>query len=219
MKIKLDSIEVERSIRIDSLSKQKPILDNDINLLINKMEGSAQDDVLMIWKYVNSLDYCHEGLSKGIYLVHPFRVASLYVGLSDDSEINGIKLALSHNLLEVTDMNIESLTQEVGDELANNIKLLTVHRELQWDWKYKSNYYESIFNSVKYVKQIKVLDKLDNLFLLCLNRSEETREKYLYEVEKWIMPMAIEVLPDIQSYLSDLIKENRQLGYLPNEFF
>ena len=53
------------------------------------------------------------------------------------------------------------------------IKKLTVDRPRQWDWDYKRNYYEQISISSE-MSVVKVLDKLDNLYLLSNNPNRES---------------------------------------------
>ena len=48
-----------------------------------------------------------------------------------------------------------------------------MNRELQWDFDYKKLYYQSIRDAGRAVMIVKIFDKLDNLFLLHLNKNNE----------------------------------------------
>ena len=64
------------------------------------------------------------------------------------------------------------------------------------------------------MRQVKVLDKFDNLFLLGLNPSAAIRAAYLADIEHYVVPMAQEVLPDLVLYIGSLIDDCRDIGYL-----
>ncbi len=173
------------------------------------------ESVGQAWQYARSLDYHHEGLSKKAYLAHPLRVALLYLDLVSDYDSLGLRLALLHNVLEVSGMPEDKLIQDLGQRLAGAIEILTVDRSLQWDDEYKEVYYQRISKSALYAQQVKVLDKLDNLFILCLNPSDEIRGRYLREIERWVLPMSRCALPEISDYIVGLIENNRHVGHAP----
>ena len=91
---------------------------------------------------------------------------------------------------------------------------MTVDRILQWDKSYKRDYYERIRSASIECRVVKIIDKLDNLFLIGINPDEEVRDKYLLEIEQYILPMAKIDLPDVFTYLKDLIAESRHLGFI-----
>jgi len=172
-------------------------------------------NLVKAWEYAQGLDYHHPGQSKEIYLAHPLRVATLYLQMVRPAEEKGAMTGILHNALDVSSVRFDELTKTVGTEVANAIAMLTVDRERQWDNDYKSAYYEKIENGPEFVRRIKILDKLDNLFLLCLNPSDEIRDMYLNEVDRWLIPMTKTALPEITDYLCELVNHNRRSGHKP----
>ncbi|MGF1679614.1 MAG: GNAT family N-acetyltransferase [Candidatus Methylacidiphilales bacterium] len=155
-----------------------------------------------------SLQYCHIGLSPQAYLVHPARVAVLYLEACDPPCVEGLWLALWHNVLEVSEEGERALEQ-LSPAVADAVRCLTVDRSLQWDAQYKNQYYDRIQCAPVWVGQIKVLDKIDNLYLLAENPDAEVRTKYLQEIEQHIMPLAREVLPQVIDLLNRLLACNK----------
>ena len=86
---------------------------------------------------------------------------------------------------------------------------MTVDRNRQWDWGYKDNYYRKISTS-KEMSIIKVLDKLDNLYLLSDNPSKKIKLLYLYEIEKFVLPLASTFIPKLVDNINSLVSFNRQ---------
>jgi hypothetical protein len=101
-----------------------------------------------------------------------------------------------------------------GSRISNQIDLLTVDRDLQWNMDYKENYYKRLMKSPISARIVKILDKLDNLFLLGLNPDASLREKYLLEVENFILPMAMVSLPNLTIYIRDLVANCRETGFI-----
>ncbi len=60
---------------------------------------------------------------------------------------------------------------------------------------------------------VKIFDKLDNIFLLGLNRNEDVRVKYLAEIETFVLPMVARDVPELSAYFEQLVTEARQLGF------
>ncbi len=208
-----DTIENERLSRFAFLRKP----DDSVALKFNARaaELDLSESINSALAYAIALDYHHEGLSKQAYFAHPLRVAMMYLDVSTDCNLQGVKLALLHNVLEVSRLSLDTLTHNLGIEIARSIDVLTVNRSLQWDVAYKDDYYRRISESPTFVQQVKVLDKLDNLFVLCLNPSNEIREKYLGEIERWILPLVHQALPLLDNYFAGLVKTNRKIGHIP----
>ena len=57
---------------------------------------------------------------------------------------------------------------------------------------------------------IKVLDKLDNLYTLSDNPNKKIKLLYLYEIEKFLLPLARTFLPKTVDVINNLISFNRQ---------
>ena len=90
---------------------------------------------------------------------------------------------------------------------------LTVDREQQWDEDYKNTYYKKIENGPIEARVIKIIDKLDNLFILGVNPNEEIKIKYLKEIEKHVLPLAYRTTPKIYSYMKELVDDNYKSGF------
>ena len=211
--IALGSIENERSRRIRFLRNVDGSTVAEFEQRVKQLD--LEKTVRQAWQFARSLDYHHEGLSKDAYLAHPLRVALLYLDLVGDIDPLGLKLALLHNVLEVSGMPPDALARELGRQLAQAIEVLTVDRSQQWDDDYKESYYRRIAESPLFVRQVKVLDKLDNLYILCLNPSDEIRGRYLREIEHWVLPLSRDAIPEISNYISDLVEDNHIVGHIP----
>lgn len=167
--------------------------------------------------FARGIEYEHPGQSKAMYLAHPMRVTSLYLRFVDSPAWQGVVTSLIHNVLEVGDVDEASVRGAFGEEVALALRTLTVDRTRQWDASYKSGYYDDIAASPPWVGQVKVLDKLDNLYLICLNPDDEVRRRYLDEIEKWIVPMAVDLVPGATESIQHLLKDSRQIGHRPLE--
>ena len=60
---------------------------------------------------------------------------------------------------------------------------------------------------------VKVLDKLDNLFMLGLNPNDEVRDRYLEEIKEYIVPLAKKMDDDLAVYIEKLIVYNKNVGH------
>jgi len=92
---------------------------------------------------------------------------------------------------------------------------LTVNRKHQWDLQYKYEYYLALNRNPQNCRIVKILDKLDNMYLLDLNDNELIKRKYLEEIEKYILPMTQADIPELYSYFETLF--NFQNSKLKNE--
>lgn len=214
----LNTISNERTARIAFMKSPDSAVLDDFNNKLGKLSALANVSVISeAWGYAQTLDYQHPGQSKEFYLAHPLRVATLCIQLVEPASINGVVTSLLHNIQELSNVKEGAISELFGSEVASAITLLTVDRDLQWDDGYKNKYYKSISNADLFVQQVKILDKLDNLFLLCLNPSNEIRTKYLREIEKWLLPMSEDAMPTLTSYIHELIINNREIGHMPLE--
>jgi len=196
----LGKIENERQKRINFLNSPKYKYINEI-----KKKNSAFD-------FVDSLEYKHPGLTKIGYLAHPYRLTSIYKSYCKWN-IEGIVLAALHNVLEVSDVNPLLIIEKFGQNTYDAINVLTVDRKLEKDMQYKKEYYERIFSSKKYVGQIKIIDKLDNLFTLCLNKDDNSREEYIKEINIFLLPKIEAYVPNLKQYFELLIDDCITIGY------
>lgn len=204
-------IDQQRSIRIAQLRQPEP--EKLRNLLELKLAAAGISDAEHWIDFAFGIDYKHVGLSSPTYLMHPLRVAILNLESVEFPSKDGFVLALFHNILEVSTLTLPRLKELFGKTIAESIETLTVDRTRQWDWSYKQSYYNGILQSEDSVGQVKIVDKLDNLYTLFLNPDAQIRDKYLAEVERWIIPMAEQLLPAVVNLLIDLTKETRNREY------
>ena len=207
-------IQAERESRLRLVKAPDVVLDLEAEFR-TRMHGRAHYEVAhQAWQFANQLDYHHPGLDKSVYLMHPLRVAQMYVSMSGQPVAEGVVTALLHNVLEVSGSHAGDIVKHTGEHVAKALALLTVNRDLQWNDDYKKAYYQNICDSELYVRQVKAFDKLDNLYLLCLNPSEQIRHMYLREIEKWIIPMVEKDLPQISAYFYAVYENSVRVGFL-----
>ena len=205
----LDTIEKEKIRRIKDLqnpSKNFSLLIEDFSILGSKED---QKKIYDFYNLLLSFEYSHSGLDKLAYMAHPIRVARLYISYCQNFCMKTLKLALAHNLVELTGIHKKDNLPISLKPIYHMIQILTVDRNRQWDWGYKDNYYRKISTS-KEMSIIKVLDKLDNLYLLSDNPSKKIKLLYLYEIEKFVLPLASTFIPKLVDNINCLVSFNRQ---------
>jgi (p)ppGpp synthase/HD superfamily hydrolase len=211
--IELQPIEVERERRIQGRSLTAAEVDAQLEQVLAPFAGTALGTRAHdAYEFAKRLDYDHPGLSAAAYLAHPVRVASLASRLIRPREDESVVLALLHNVFELSSVSPAQIAAGFGAPIAKAIEVLTVDRTRK-DREYTVGYYRGICDMPRYVRMIKVLDKLDNLFILCLNPDDEVRRTYLADIETFIVPMAAADQPDLVPYLHELIGDCRVLGH------
>ena len=211
----LDEFGIERQRRIQGLLESDPhalvLWRRAISTLVN---DSDQARLSYAFDFASALKYRHIGLTSDIYFSHPLRVAGLAVLISDKQDVETGILGILHNVLEVSDVSLSKLSATFGNAIAEQIKILTVDRELQWDFSYKTNYYNQLMQGPLSARIVKIVDKLDNLFVLGLNPDASVRSKYLKEIEEFIIPMTATSLPAVTSYMRALVKDCSATGFI-----
>ena len=212
--VSLGTIAVERKRRLQSRDNQG----SEAEQVLVQALSTANAAVLatrakMAYEFAKSLEYGHPGLGASSYLAHPVRVADSMIALAKPLVEDGVVLALLHNVFEHTTVSHETISQRFGVQIAEAIRILTVDRT-PTDPDYTFRYYQRLERAPLWVRQVKVLDKFDNLFLLGLNPSAAIRAAYLADIEHYVVPMAQEVLPDLVLYIGSLIDDCRDIGYL-----
>jgi len=211
----LESIEIERARRLKGL---KVVDTNALHLWnkVLKLLGTNNDksEILKAYSFAKKIDYKHEGLNPDIYFAHPLRVASYSFLHVQPNNLDILIIGLIHNIFELSNYSRDDIQTLFGEKIKNQISNLTVNRALQYDSKYKYEYYRNIINGPFEARVVKVFDKIDNLFTLSLNPDDSVREKYLKEIEEYVLPMAKRDLPLIFDYISELVRFNYKVGYL-----
>ena len=210
----MQSIECERNFRLDYLlSNNLDYLTNLEEKVLSLLDQTKYKVVKKCLEFSKKIEYNHPGQTKNIYLAHPYRVACIYKDIVGDYVFEGIVLSLLHNIYEISSVNSKECKKHFGDNICSGIEILTINRKMQNNHQYLQNYYEKINNSQKYIGQVKILDKLDNLFLLCLNPSESIRLNYLKEINEFVIPIVKTHLPELLDYYISLVDDVREIGY------
>ena len=213
-KMLLDSIESERSLRL----KGRTEFDSHAVLLWNKalsltIDIKRREKLLDAYKFAYEIEYDHVGLSSEIYFAHPLRVASLAMLYYDEINVDLGIVGLIHNIYELSDYTKEVIGEKFGKNISDQITNLTVNRDFQWDEDYKTDYYKTIANGPIESRIVKIIDKLDNLFILGINPNREVKLKYLNEIEKYVLPLARKATPEIYSYMKELVESTYNAGF------
>ena len=211
----LDNIGVERRRRLLGLLEPDP---HALVLWSRAMaalpEKAQRDRFAHAFKFAKEIKYRHVGLTSDIYFSHPLRVAALATLVSGTQDAGIGVIAVLHNVLEVSDVSVDVLSENFGVEVSNQIEALTVDRDLQWDRAYKESYYSKLMACPLSARVVKIVDKLDNLFVLGLNPDASVREKYLAEIEDFVLPMAEATLPKLITYVRDLVQDCHLTGFI-----
>lgn len=93
------------------------------------------------------------------YITHPVRVALILARQGFDDEL--LAAALVHDVVEDTNITIEELRHELGEEVAALVEPLTHNAALPWKEK-KEEYIRSVRFSNDRVKAIVTADKIAN---------------------------------------------------------
>lgn len=211
----LDDFGLERQRRLMGLLEPDPhalvLWSRASDALVNDAE---RERLAHAFDFAKAIKYHHVGLTSKIYFSHPLRVAGLATLISGAKDSETGVLAVLHNVLEVSDVTLDELTVAFGSGISNQIRALTVDREVQWDKAYKASYYNQLMQGPLAARVVKIADKLDNMFVLGLNPDASVRSRYLEEIEEFVLPMTVTSLPAATSYMRALVKDSRAIGFI-----
>lgn len=211
----LDDIGLERQRRLLGLLEPDPhalvLWSRASAALVNDAERERLAHAL---RFAKAIKYRHVGLTSDIYFSHPLRVAGLAILISGAKKSEIGVLAVLHNVLEVSDVSVNELSETFGSGISNQISALTVDRDVQWDKAYKVGYYHQLMQGPLSARIVKIVDKLDNLFVLGLNPDASVRSRYLTEIEEFVLPMTVTSLPAVTAYTRALVKDCRSTGFI-----
>ncbi|MFT5240059.1 MAG: (p)ppGpp synthase/HD superfamily hydrolase [Kiritimatiellia bacterium] len=213
----LGSIDEERQLRFDSLSKKGVgSKEQFLQILDRHASGLEHARIRMAYDFAINLQYDHVGLDTESYLAHPLRVAAMAIEMVTPLDVDTIIIALLHNCLEVGDTSPSTLRSKFGPTVADSVATLTVERRQQWDKAYKEDYYKGIRSTYQGASVVKVLDKLDNIPVLCLNPDADVRAAYLEEIHHHVIPMAKAALPEVVDFLIAASDSAKKVGHITN---
>jgi len=212
LKNNLKTFKKERIRRINATNKfDKKALKEWKKLITKEINKKDIKEIKFAFNFARKLKYNHG--DSNLYFSHPLRVANMAVIHKKNIDINLTILALNHNILEVTNLSKKILSNLFGKEFYKKVSVLTVNRKLQWNKSYKKKYYKNINNYSYDVRVVKILDKLDNLFIIGLNPNEKIRIKYIDEIKEFVLPMVKKDIPDIYLYFKKLVQDSYNKGY------
>lgn len=210
----LGSIAAERQMRL----RARGIQDHEVEQLFSEslapfagtdLEARARE----AFEFAKGIDYDHPGLSATAYLAHPVRVASLVLRIVRPVDEEATVLALLHNVFELSKVMPQAIGARFGAPISKAIETLTVDRS-QTTHAYTTRYYTMLRAMPPYVRIVKVLDKMDNMFILGLNPNAAVRAQYLADIEEFVVPMVAADLPQLSTYFAELIEDCRRTGFL-----
>ncbi len=211
----LGSIQDERRLRLDFLKNNgEGAKARFLAALQECHEESQREPVLAAFDFACAIDYSHPGRTSEAYLAHPLRVAELVMRMINPARPLDTVIALLHNVLEVSEMSSVEIGERFGAIVSQSIVALTVDRARQWDPEYKQIYYRTLREGYAGACAVKAMDKLDNIFVLCLNPDTQIRTRYLDEIDRYVVPLTIDFVPAAADYLRKLSADARMFGYL-----
>ncbi len=159
--------------------------------------------------FAENLTYVHIGLDSSEYFLHPLRVGALAGFSSPQKKVLNATVGLLHNVYEVTSVSQIDIMKNFSASVNDAVLKLTINRELQSNNAYLEEYYSEINNLPFNLGMIKVLDKIDNLFLLDITATPDVKESYLHEVNEYLRPLCEKVAPKMSNTLNKIIEHVR----------
>ena len=218
LKKNLRTFKKERIRRLNAIKKVDQKARKEwLNLVKKKLDIKDLKKVRSAYNFAKKLKYKHNNSS--LYFSHPLRVTNMVLMHKKIIDCNLVILALNHNILEVSNLSRSRLIKLFDKDFYEKLLILTVNRKLQWNKNYKKKYYKNLIKHSYDVRIIKVMDKLDNLFLIGLNPSKEIRVKYINEIKNYILPIVKKDLPNIYTYYCELVKDSFKIGKYDKEIY
>ncbi len=208
--------EILKPIKFELKSRLDVLNTNDISrekVFWKRAIKGYEDSLNNAYEFLNSISIDHDGLTREQYLAHCIRVSALGFYLSKISPEKVGIIGLIHNIMEISDVNHEDIIDHFGMEVYEGLSALKVDRKLQTDPDYLRKYYHNIANINSYLMNVKVVDKLDNLYLLGLNPNDKVRTRYLEEIKEYIVPLSRNMDGNLAVYIEKLIDYNQNVGH------
>lgn len=147
------------------------------------------------------------------YFNHPRGVAVILLTEFGESNFEEQIAALLHDVDEDQFMPADMIHALFGTEIADAIDLLSkftiVYRRqgvIEKIKKDSTKYYEELTKAPLKVRRVKVADRLHNL-RTCAVWPAERRQKYVLETEKFILPIAHSISPQIANLIDSEISK------------
>ena len=164
------SIDFERNLRLQS-RKNHGIgeIENFSNWLKDWPDKRIKEVGFETLEIITNFNYNHNVLNKKTYLAHVLRVTKMSLLAQPKMAKELIILSMIHNIFEATNMNELELLNYFDNKTIERVKILKINREKQNFNSYLTTYYSAIKDSHISVSIVKIIDKIDNIFTLCLN--------------------------------------------------
>ncbi len=213
-----NEIETHRLDKIKSLLTDQ--IAGEVTKLFSILDQShySESEIALIedsLTFAANQDYGTNILYK-YYVGHPIRVAqlcALWLQKLNEKNVALIQAALIHNALEKEVLTPEQLHAEYNSWIQKTIVTITVDRDDQQNADWAHRYYTELSKLDKYGQMLKVFDKFDNIYALCLNSDADIRNSYLDEIEEYILPVLNKHAPFWTEYFNKLIQSTRKLGH------
>lgn len=201
----LEDIDKEKVKRRELARMNLSDVIQSLVLDIEETAGFSTEAFTGFIEKVKRFELTHVGLSSADYLKHPLNVARMVLSYGDEIDDSYLHLALVHNLLEVGSGLSDDDFSVVPEDVLSDVRLLTVSRAQQWDWDYKRDYYREITKHRR-AALIKFFDKLDNVFLIQNNPNPEIKNKYMFEIKEFVVPLQRQYVPRLTGYFHHLVE-------------
>jgi (p)ppGpp synthase/HD superfamily hydrolase len=173
--------------------------------------GRPPEEASAALSYSHSLDFSRSPL-KSSYLSHPLRLATYLLKSLPTVDADVLRIAILHNVPEIGGADCSEIRDRFGNAVASGVETLLVDRRVPFE-SIKAAYYARIFSAGTSLTLVKLLDKMDNLFTLCLNPDAAVRANYLAEIREMLLPFAADFQPDLGRYLGELLDDAVRIGY------
>ena len=208
------SIQEERKKRIIARYIDNKNDLNEFKIFIKSFfDNKTQNLAYECLEKISKLSFPNINVNLYSYHAHLVRVAMLTLKLNPNFSTESVVPSLIHNIIETTNLDEDSLSKIFSKDDIQIVKILTVDRSQQHLEKYLQTYYNKILNEKVWLQTIKLVDKMDNMFTLCLNSSEIKRKEYLKHINRYIVPLAKKCSPQTVNYLEELINNCKLTGY------
>jgi (p)ppGpp synthase/HD superfamily hydrolase len=205
-----EDFEMERSKKMTSLCSDSSYSEADFVTILNAF-NRKEPEINKALNYAKTLDFSKNHL-KSSYLSHPLRLASFLVQIYPDINSDYIVIALLHNVPETTEITSGEITKIFGDTVGSGIETLVVNRKAKFS-TIQESYYNELFAKGTSLILVKLIDKIDNLFVLCLNPDDVVRKEYIEEIKEKLLPFAYKYNANLGQYLDSLLAATTTLGY------
>jgi (p)ppGpp synthase/HD superfamily hydrolase len=209
-----DGLNGERLERLIARKSYSVGYENELKAKLYEKVAAYNHELLSrVMAIAAGIEYNHPGLSAQQYFIHPLRVACLVSSRTNETRTDAVLCSLLHNVFELSTITPSELCELVDPGIVAAVEVLTLDRRMSGNKEYLEEYYGKIASSA-ICSMVKIFDKYDNLFLLCLNPSWERRHKYITEIEEHLLPLVATSIPQEYEYFKKIIENTKEIGHL-----